>query len=671
MLIFILIVLLLMGLAIYLYLMIDRSRERRRSLQVNVRDRHDRYRPQYLLVGESKSGKTSLLESNGLNGSVPEQNRHLNRYFFDDGVVIDVAGDYVLRVDGTPNHRGWKKILRWLQQHHPQRPLDGLIVTIPCTDLNVAHELDKNRHDELHKKAHSLYRQIRQVQKILGMRLPIYILITKCDQISGFTSFAQRLPSRLHSQMFGWSNPSSSDTAYNPELLTDAFEHLQERLSELQFEIYAECNEIQDVDDLFLFPQAIQSMSAPLSIYLDALFKQSAYHESYLFRGFYFCGQAGIKSIPEAISEAKFFLSDLFKKFFSESSLAQPVSRIALSRNRTVLFAQVLTLLIVLFGGGGLAATYVGLAQEERELYQLLVEEVRDLKTIQTHYYDTESDKTTNEDRLKEEQLLHSSETRLFEAVASMNARKFGSPFIPSSWFSGINERLEDSIAAVFQYVIFESLRLDMQRRANRLLSDHPDHSRDAYLDPTASRISEESAASATHLIPDFQLSLYVQELGEFRVNLERYNRLVGNDGESFNNLRHLVTYLDHTPLPAGFDKNNYLYQRAISKSRGQPLDSTRFHNESANRVADLIDDVYAGSFNQKGVTYYYLNNIIETEALLRRPEYAWLSTSTFGRHSPFHGMTLSAALGELRKSLQDLRREDFMSRDPAEIANP
>ena len=49
--------------------------------------------------------------------------------------------------------------------------------------------------------------------------------------------------------------------------------------------------------------------------------------------------------------------------------------------------------------------------------------------------------------------------------MAHMNANRFSSPFIPSSWFSRINERLEESIAAAFKYVIFESLRLDMQRR--------------------------------------------------------------------------------------------------------------------------------------------------------------------------------------------------------------
>src|SRR4029079_15477163 len=114
----------------------------------------------------------------------------------------------------------------------------------------------------------------------------------------------------------------------------------------------------------------------------------------------------------------------------------------------------------------------------------------------------------------------------------------------------------------------------------------------------------EATGASYSHVTAVFQLSLYVEELGDYRVNLEHYNRLVGKDPDSLNTLRQLVTYLDHTPLPAGFDKNNYLYNQAMFAAVGRPIDSARFYKESANRVSHLIEDFYAASFNRKGVTY-------------------------------------------------------------------
>jgi len=670
-----------------------------RVLKTYVTGRDYRYRaPWYLLAGESKSGKTSLLDFNGLNVSVKDQidknDRQLNWYFFDDGVVLDVAGDFVLRPDGTASHRGWNTIMRLLQKHRPQRPLDGLVLAIPCTDLVDDAELTHTRRSELEQKANCLYKKLWQAQRILGMRLPVYVVVTKCDEITGFTSFCRQLPQKLHTQMFGWSNPSTVETAYKPEFVTQAFESLHKHLSWLQFEIFAERDEIEDADDLFLFPSTIQSMRESMNVYLDCLFKQSAYHESYIFRGLYFCGEGEVETnallqpapsgelladpadistlqtfTPVAPRRKPIFLADLFKeKIFGESSLAQPIRRIALSRNRTVLAAQVLSLLILIIGGGGLASSYNRLVREEEDLYRFLAEEENDLKTIEAYRLARKrSGETDMSDGWlnRREQLLEGGATRLLTGMANMNVRRMGSVFIPSSWFSGINQRLETSIAAVFKFVIFESLRLDMSQRAKGLLSAHPQHAK-AEEDDAAEAV-ETAGASSSHVASDFQLSLYVEELGDFRINLERYNRLVGKDPDSLNGLRQLITYLGHTPLPANFDKNNHLYDHAMFEAQGRPIDSARFYKESATRVSDLIEDFYAASFNQKGVTYGHLNDIAETEALLSRPEYTWLSTYVFDPHSPFHGMTLSTGLGELRKALQDLRREEFMAQEPAD----
>lgn len=683
-----------------------------RILKSYVTGRDYRYRaPWYLLAGESKSGKTSLLESNGLDESVKElidrSGRRLNWYFFDGGVVMDVAGDFVLRNDGTSNQRGWNSILRLLQKHRPQRPLDGLVLTIPCTDLLTEGELDHQRRFDLEQKANSLYKKLWQAQKILGMRLPIYILVTKCDEVTGFSSFCKQLPEKLQRQMFGWSNPATIETAYRPEFVAQAFESIHKHLMWLQFEIYAEREEIEDADSLFLLPPTMQSMREALRVYTDCLFKQSAYHESYIFRGVYFCGEPGVQTddllqlppineltgavdaLPATTADETqrkpVFLADLFKeKIFTESSLAQPIRRIALSRNRTVLAAQVLSILIMVIGLGGLALTYGDLSRHEEELYRFLTEEHGDLKKIEAYRVEFRRSgvQVADENWLtRRQQLLESGEKKLLSGMARMNADRFNSPFIPTSWFSRINRRLETSIAATFRFVVFESLRADMQERGKTLLSAPQNHlskmaakeaAKKAESEKNDPAMADETAdAGGPQFDGDFQLSMYVEELAEYRVNLERYNRLVGKDPDSLTTLRQLVTYLEHTPLPDEIDKDNYLYKQAIFIAQGRSLDAAQFYKESASRVGDLVEDFYATSFSEKGVTYDHLNDIAETEALLNRPEYTWLATYVFDPHSPFHGMTLSTALGELKKALQDLRRQEFMTREQVDYDLP
>src|SRR6185503_15607278 len=216
-----------------------------RLLHSYVTGRDYRYRvPWFLMTGESDSGKTTLLHGNGTNLSAEEgkeDNQLVNWYFFNEGVVIDVAGDFVMRADGTANHRGWNTISRLLVKHRPRRPLDGVVLTIPASELRSDEPDIKNeRRFRLEQKATSIYKKLWQSQRILGMRLPVYVLITKCDEVPGFTDFCQQLPERLQTQMFGWSNDRTLETSYNPELVPEAFTSLYRHLSALQFEIYTE-----------------------------------------------------------------------------------------------------------------------------------------------------------------------------------------------------------------------------------------------------------------------------------------------------------------------------------------------------------------------------------------------------------------------------------------------
>ncbi len=690
-----------------------------------------RYRvPWFLMTGESESGKTTILDDSGINLSADGSDltdQPINWFFFNEGVVIDVAGDFVLRTDGTADHRGWNTISRLLQKHRPRRPLDGIVLTIPCTDLVGSTNLSNERRFKLEQKAICLYKKLWQSQRILGMRLPVYVVITRCDEVTGFASFCNQLPDRLQTQMFGWSNPSTLEVAYKPDFIPEAFESFHKHLSHLQFEIYAERDEIQNADDLFLFPSAIQSMRAPLQVYLDGLFKQSAYHESFFFRGLYFCGEvseelvaqpAGARGLednwaesfepfepepPERIAapdRKSIFVSDLFKeKIFAEDFLAQPIKRVALSRNRTVLAAQILSLLIILVGGVGLAASYYRLTRERDDLQDFLRHELTDLgaedplrpeskNRLAAVSYQPAGSRAPNESSDpyrrtnaayqlpafnpgadaasadRDRRVSYGAEANLLALMAKMDATKFYSVFIPSSWFSKIDERLEHSIAGAFQYVVFASLRVDLERRAQQIL-DVSATASPYTASNSRSRLSDsDSVGSATEALgPNFQLPLFMNKVDDLRVNLERYDRLVKKDSGNFDDLSHLVQALGHGSLPAGFDKENELYKRALRESQGQEIDTQPFFIEAAGIVADRIDYLYETSF-KRGLKYDNLGEITETEALLRRPEYTWLATSVMDPRSFFPGMTISSALIDLRQALQDLKRQRFMSRD-------
>ena len=191
-----------------------------------------RYRlPWYVLLGEEASGKSSLFPDSGLNLPLgapaepsPDSGEGVAFWFFDHGVVLDVAGEYVLGAGGgTPNERGWRHFLSLLRENRPERPLDGVVLAIPCAELAGPPEAEGARLAAAAEKGAALFRRLRQAQESLGMNFPVYILVTGCERVPGFESYVAEIPDHLRGDLFGWSNPYTPETAYRPEWIDEAF----------------------------------------------------------------------------------------------------------------------------------------------------------------------------------------------------------------------------------------------------------------------------------------------------------------------------------------------------------------------------------------------------------------------------------------------------------------
>ncbi|MBC8462199.1 MAG: hypothetical protein H8D67_29880 [Deltaproteobacteria bacterium] len=456
-----------------------------KQLKANFPGRNYRYQiPWFMMVGEAASGKTTALGNTGLNlplGKPAEEGlrrtQHCNWWFFYKGTVLDIAGDYVLRTDGkTSGDKGWRSLLRLLRKYRPERPIDGVILTIPCTDIINPQKMSDEQIDKLEEKATLLYNKLWQAQKTLGMCFPLYILVTKCDQITGFKSFCDEIPERLHQDIFGWSSPYALETAYSPHWVDEAVHNICRHLYQTQMEVIADGIQVQDKDGFFLFPAEFQSMLEPLRIFLDNLFKQSAYHEAFFFRGLYFCGDGGgevparpilsdeatsIDSPPvstadpilsaspaqtESASKKPLFLKHLFeRKVFPEYGLARPAARKFLLSNLTVRIIQILLLVIALVWGVGLWIGY-------RQLNGQLSRTQTFLEQTQKRLKEEHSDWSTPQDWLdnmpKTSNLLHAA-------------------FIPASWFDTTGQEVEKCIIKAIKYIIIPTIYTELTDEAN------------------------------------------------------------------------------------------------------------------------------------------------------------------------------------------------------------
>ncbi|GLS04979.1 hypothetical protein GCM10007860_21280 [Chitiniphilus shinanonensis] len=334
-----------------------RLRERARgwldSLDYIATRREWRYQqPWVLLLGEAGAGKSSLVASTSplLRRDPDYRERRLQAigtdwHFFNHGVLIDPRGDWACALPNTPEEQSWRALLQQLNDLRPERSLDSLIVLVSARTLLTAGQ------EELEDLADRVYRQLYQVQQKLEFALPVYVMVTQCDAVQGFSAYWSALrerddeASRKTGQMFGWSAPASAESRTAQEWTEDAFDVLFERLKTLQLDSAAELDHIDRTDEFFLFPRHFQQLQEPLARWLTIVFRSSSWHAGFFFRGMYFSGSVpaeGAVGQPGDRREDVSFVDDVIEgKVLAEPLLARRTRNGVWSRNKLIRGMQV------------------------------------------------------------------------------------------------------------------------------------------------------------------------------------------------------------------------------------------------------------------------------------------------------------------------------------------
>ncbi|MCA9482122.1 MAG: hypothetical protein KC553_00125 [Nitrospina sp.] len=682
------------------------------TLKANVYGRHHRYQiPWFLLVGETGSGKTEALHHTDITLPLgaPEENLEGSRegwkwWFFDQGIVIDVDGDYVLRTDGQPtDHRGWRHVLNLLQKNRPQRPVDGIILTIPATDLVGPAETLNERVIKIGDKAAALFDKMVTAQKILGMRLPVYVLVTKCDHVRGFKSFCGELPKGLQQDILGWSNPYTLDTAYTPKWLDEAFENLYKNLYQTQIEVIVDGIQVQDSDDFFVFPSEFNSMLEPLRTYANHLFKQSVYHEALFMRGLFFCGDAALNAAvpmqnlslsaaepqpvpvdsgletfdsdgPQSPRRLAFLKDFLELKVFPEFRLARPTAKVFLWRSRLTWALRSAIAGIVLIWTLGMWWGFSQLQDEKQTLEPLLADINEQLRYLKVR--GPEEDLSFNKMALN-----------LLKGMTNVNTTTLSSVFIPRSWFSDLDDQIRQSMVVAYDKIILKSLFFELEEKVKTTLEQA------GTLDPGDSLEASAAPVKFDDIPQMKRLKKVITDLEVLWKNVQLYNGL--HNSKDLTQLGDVVKYLFGFDLPVDFYQNAAYYHNAlkdveyrlydptitryllaIPKVRGlaQDLFIRLFEDnlllvrlEDFAKDLETIPEENVRSFTPGGESKFdaLLRKIGEMKALVARPEFAWMGGMelNFGKgfNEVMASIETSPFLGpDLKNEIEETGKEGF-----------
>lgn len=295
--------------------------------------------PWLLVLGEQGAGKSSLIASvsSTWRHAPPEHADQLHAAgmrwsYFRHGVLIDGDGALAAAEEGEAEAKSWAQGLKALSDLRPERPLDGLVLCVSARTLRHA------RQSQRIALAENVNRQITQLQANLEFMLPAYVVVTQCDDIPGFASFWQTQATDRLGEMVGYSAIARDQSRPPSDWADSAFDRACARMREVQTDVAAVRDTIDDVDGFFLFPTQFSGLRDPLAQWLETVFRTTAWQSGYLFRGVYFTG--AIKAdgtMVEGVRGDVDFVDDLVsEKALREPALARSTRQGAWSRNRLI-----------------------------------------------------------------------------------------------------------------------------------------------------------------------------------------------------------------------------------------------------------------------------------------------------------------------------------------------
>jgi len=249
--------------------------------------------PWYIIIGPPGTGKTTILRNSGLDFPLAEGGheaiqgvggtRNCDWWISNEAVLIDTAGRYTTQdVNQGIDSAAWSGFLELLLKHRQRRPINGVLLAVSIEEVALASEAERKQQAEI------LRQRLRELHRAFGLRLPVYLMFTKCDLIAGFDEYFDTLREAERQQVWGVTFPyDSQQVTVGPsfeagfvDLVARIERHLPEKLAE-ERNNGRRCR-------IFGFPHEFGSLGNVLRDFVTDVFRGTRYEAQPLLRGVYF-----------------------------------------------------------------------------------------------------------------------------------------------------------------------------------------------------------------------------------------------------------------------------------------------------------------------------------------------------------------------------------------------
>lgn len=301
--------------------------------------------PWYLVMGQESEGKTSLIEYSGLNFPInyedrfSEEDENFKWYFAEKSVFVDLPGNYIEQTKNPEDPIVWKYFLNFFIKRRWRRPINGIILTISVDTL-----INKNNKD-LENFAKQLRDRFDELSRVFMSSVPIYLMVTKTDEIAGFNEYFNFVNQDEKDEILGITFENEN---FEKDNINQKFEDLIKRLnSSIIDKMHFEWVE-KSRGKIFLFTEKTSQIFSKITYFTNVCFSETRYRKPLMLRGIYFTTiqkNYGSNEKPKALFVKK-LLDELI---FQESEISKIDENYRNKIKKTQILSYVASVIIVVF----------------------------------------------------------------------------------------------------------------------------------------------------------------------------------------------------------------------------------------------------------------------------------------------------------------------------------
>jgi len=271
--------------------------------------------PWYMVVGKPRSGKSTALRNSRLLSPEIDLPEHLDGstlnlewWLYEQAIVIDTAGRYAVPDEDKRDRKEWSTMLSMLSRHKQKEPINGLVLVI------AADRLLSDSEEQLAEEGRQVRASINELMEKLEVQVPVYLMVTKCDLVEGFSEWCSYLPDDALLQAMGFLH---EETGGDLDIVIDkGLDAVTDRMKDMRLLMLERSQD--PGDSLLQLPVTLEKIRVGLHHFVQTALKENPFQDTPLFRGLYFSSsqqyEAGKEQIEENLKSRGHFLHELFTR---------------------------------------------------------------------------------------------------------------------------------------------------------------------------------------------------------------------------------------------------------------------------------------------------------------------------------------------------------------------